>query len=417
MLMKFRRYHILLFILFILSSCLEPYNATVGNQSTSLLVVDGLISNEDAPHFVKLTRTLSNIDQEVVSETGAFVAFEDQNGIQYQLTETDDGVYRIEPDVFRGISGNSYHVYIKTKNGERYSSEPIVLPEPTEIDDVYYIPDNNGVGESVGKYNGLGIYVSGHTNSDDVNYLRWSYEEDWKFQVPFSPIEIPNPDNSWSPAVRKKYCYKSSVSSEIQIQSFKNQSSKEVLGKELYFILSEETDKLLLRYSTNIKQYSISKEEYDFWNKLDQTNPGETNIFGEQPFTISGNIKNVDNPDETVLGFFQVAGCTTKRIYIDYSEIRDLRLPMKDEYLSCGYDSLMLEELNVGSDPNDPAFENIFAIYDHYVLSGDYNYDLAFEITQGPLSLTVIGLALSTKQCTDCTLVGKLEPPAFWIDD
>ncbi len=415
--MKLWRYYILLFILFILSSCLEPYNATVGNQSTSLLVVDGLISNEDAPHFVKLTRTLSNIDQEVVAETKAFVAFEDQNGIQYQLTETDDGVYRIESDVFTGVPGNSYHVYIKTKNGKRYTSDPIVLLEPTEIDDVYYVPEKNSAGESDGKYNGLGIYVSGHSNSDEVDYLRWSYEEDWKFQVPFSPIEIPNPDNSWSPNEQKKYCFKSSKSGKIQIQSFKNQTNKEVLAKELYFILSEETDKLLLRYSTNIKQYSISKEEYDFWNKLDQTNPGETNIFGEQPFTISGNVKSVDDPNETVLGFVQVAGCTSKRIYVDYSEIRDLRLPMKDGFLSCGYDSLMLEELNVGSDPNDPAFENIFAIYDHYVLSGDYNYDLAFPIFQGPLSQKVVGLALSTKQCTDCTLVGELTPPAFWIDN
>ncbi len=414
--MKLKQFYILLFIPFLLSSCLEPFNATVGNESTSLLVVDGLVSNEDAPHFVKLTRTISNIDQEVVPETGASVAFENQDGTQFHLTEIEDGLYRIDADAFTGIPGNSYRIYIKTKTGKRYTSEPIVMNEPSEIDDVYYVPDNNTTGE-LRKYNGLGIYVSGHTNSDEIDYLRWAYHEDWKFQVPFAPYEIPHADNKWYPVDQKKYCWKSSVSSEIQVQSFKNQTNKEVLGKELYFIVSEETDKLLLRYSTNIKQYSISKEEYDFWNKLDQTNPGESNIFGEQPFTISGNIKSIDNPDETVLGFFQVAGCTTKRIYIDFSEIRDLRLPMKDEYITCSYDSLMLDKLNAGSDPTNPAFENIYAIYDHYVLSGDYNYDLAFPIFQSPLSQKVIGLALSTRQCTDCTFIGNVDPPDFWIDD
>lgn len=416
MLMKLKKFLSLLVVFFTFYSCLEPFDATVGNRSTSLLVVDGLISNEDVPHFVKLTRTISNIDQEIIKETGAVVAIEDDNGIQSVFTEIEDGIYQINSSEFIGVPGNTYHVNIKTKDGKQYQSDPILMKPPSEIDEVYFVPGNNSTGAKNKSLNGLGIYVSGHINTDEIEYLRWSYEEDWKFQVPFAPIEVPNPDNTWRPVDSKKYCWKSSVSSEIQLHSFRNQTNKSVLGKELYFIVADETDKLIIRYSTKIKQYSISKEEYEFWNKLEQTNPDVGNIFGVQPFTIRGNIKNVNNSDEVVLGFFQVAGCSTERMYIDFPEIQDLRLHMKDRYITCSYDSLMLDKLNEGSAPENPAFGSIYDIYDHYVLSGDLNYELAFPIFQSPLSQKVVGLALSSKQCTDCTLEGNIQPPDFWIE-
>ena len=412
--MKWMKLAFLLPLYFILHSCLEPFSATVGDDATNLLVVDGLISNENAAHKVILTRSLSNIDQEIIPVTGALVIIEDDLGNKTELAENEDGIYETDPNTFQGVPGRTYQLYIKTQERKVYQSEPCFMQPPSEIDEVYYSPGNNPDSISNRKYTGLGIFVSGHAETEEIEYLRWAFEEDWKFRVPFGHDEVPAPDGSLQPVVPKRYCWKSAVSSKILLHAFSNQTQQKVEAKELYFIDSENTDKLNLRYSTIIKQYSISKDEYDFWRKLDQSNSDVSNIFGEQPYTIKGNIKNIDNPDENVLGYFQVAGVATKRMYIDNSEIRPLRLPMKEFYITCSSDSLLLADLNEGSDPNNPNYESIYEVYDTFILSGDYGYELAYMVETG--TGTVIGLAVSTAQCCDCTLQGELDPPDFWVD-
>ncbi|MEN8117774.1 MAG: DUF4249 domain-containing protein [Bacteroidota bacterium] len=414
--MKLKKLLFIFLVFLTFYSCLEPFDATVGDKANSLLVVDGLISNEEIPYTVRLTRTVSNIDQGIIPVTGATVTIEDHLGLKTVLTETEDGIYETDPDEFVGMPGNEYRLSIKTKEGKRYQSELCKMPQPSEIDEVYFAPGNETESIETSGFNGVGMYISGHVNSDDVEYLRWSFNEDWKFQVPFGPDEIPAPCDEMVPVIQKKYCWKSSISNEILLQSFNSQTERKVQDKELYFINTELTDKLLIRYSSLIKQYSISREEYDFWRKMEMANPDVGDIFGEQPFAVTGNIKRIDNPDEKVLGYFQVAGCATKRIYINFGEVHELKLPMFNSYARCSYDSLMLDKLNAGSDPENPAYECIYDIYDEFVLSGKYGYDYAFPILAGGFSEKVIGLALTTPKCTDCTLAGDLNPPDFWSE-
>jgi hypothetical protein len=389
-------------------ACLEPFSATVGDESSSLLVVDGLISNENKAYRVLLTHSVSNIDEEILPETGANIIIEDNLGNMTVLTEIEDGVYETDVIEFTGVPGRTYTLQISTKNGNVYRSDPCLMKPATQIDSVYYVPGNHPDSVTESHFTGLNVFINGKVNADGVDYLRWSYDEDWKFAIPFgNNLEVPTPDGGWEPVPSKKYCWKSAASSDILIQPLSGAAQQEIDGKELFFVDSKNTDKLLQRYSVLIKQYSISKEEYEYWRKLEQTNPDISNIFGEQPFTISGNVKNEANPDEKVLGYFSVSACATRRLYIDYSEIRHLQLPVNDYYNSCSYDSLMFDALNMSA----------YEVYENYVLNDFYNYELAFAIIPAnSMSTTPIGLAVSTPQCCDCSLQGDINPPDFWED-
>lgn len=391
----------------LLHACLEPFTATVGEDGNRLLVVDGLISNEDAVHRVRLSRSVANINQEVIAESGAEVSIEDDLGNITYLTETEAGIYETTANSFQGIPGRSYSLHIETSDRNIYKSAPTLMLPPSEIDSIYYVPGNHPDSAARLGYTGLNLFVSGNINESEVNYVRWAYEEDWKFQVPFGYNEVPNPDGGWDTYEPKKYCFKSEKSSSIMIQAFSNQAEKQINSKDLFFIDSENTDKLYLRYCVNVKQYSISQEEYEFWRKMEQSNQDDNNIFGTQPFTITGNVKNTDFPEENVLGYFSVAGCTSQRMYIDYSEIRHLRMPIKDYYTTCSYDSLMFDDLGM------EAYE----VYERYILN-EADAELAFAIIpQTGFSVTPIGLAVSTPKCCDCTLQGEIEPPYFWEDN
>lgn len=388
-----------------LHTCIEPIPATVGDNSNALLVVDALISNEYSNYQVYLSRSIANINEDVIPESGATVTIEDDQGFVAEFLETETGLYESNRNLFQGHPGRTYTLNIRTKSGNVYVSDPGIMKVPSSIDSIYYVPGNHP--DSVqNSYTGLRIYVDGHVGDDDIEYLRWTYNEDWKFAIPFgNNLEIPTPDGGWEPVESKKYCWKSDVSHDINVLAFGNQSEKIIKDKELFFIDSENSDKLVLRYSALVKQYSISKEEYEFWKKLEDSNTNVGNIFGEQPFTIRGNIRNIDNPDERVLGYFSVGGCASKRIYIDNAEIREYRLPIDDYYNTCSYDSLMFNVLNM----------NAYEVYEEYVLNDFYNYDFAFAILPaGSMSTTPIGLAVSTPQCCDCSLQGDLNAPDFW---
>ncbi len=403
---------VILLVSFSLYSCLEPYNATVGDDASSLLVVDGLISNNNIAHTIKLTRSVANIDHHVIPVTDALVIIEDDLGLTTVLSEIDSGRYETDTFNFQGIPGRTYTLYIKTKEGEEYRSTPCLMKPSSHIDSIFIIPGKDLSTETDRQYNGLGIYVSGGVNSDEIKYLRWAYKEDWKFSVPFYPDEIPIQGGGWEDYESNRDCWKSAISKEVLIYSFNNQAGRNVIGKELYFVNSQESDRFINRYSTLVEQYSISKEEYEFWHKLEQSTTDVGSIFGEQPFSITGNIKNINNPNENVLGYFQVAGYTSKRIYIDYRQLYDLRMPISNSFSRCAVDSFLIAELNeLAEEQGTPKFKNMYDIYEKFVLSGDYGYELASKIYEG---IAVIGLGFSTPQCTDCSLSGEVEPPAFW---
>ena len=104
-----------------------------------------------------------------------------------------------------------------------------------------------------------------------------------------------------------EFCWKYSHSSDILIHSdVILQESSEPEKMPLLFIASDNSDRLLIHYSILVKQHSISKEEYDFWNNIKQVNEAGDDIFGKQPYMVDGNIHNISNPDEKVLGYFQV---------------------------------------------------------------------------------------------------------------
>ena len=58
--------------------------------------------------------------------------------------------------------------------------------------------------------------------------------------------------------------------------------------KPVFFIASDKSDRLRLEYSILVKQYSVSKSEFDFWDNLNKINDKRSgDIFEYQPYPVS----------------------------------------------------------------------------------------------------------------------------------
>ncbi|MFK7982342.1 MAG: DUF4249 family protein, partial [Saprospiraceae bacterium] len=104
----------LLGIVGFLASCIEPFEPTL-NDAASKLVVDGMLTNLSGPYVVRLSFSGNPYLPNTAPIGGAKVIIAEQNGPEEILVETEEGVYKSAKDGIRGIAGKSYRIIIETQ--------------------------------------------------------------------------------------------------------------------------------------------------------------------------------------------------------------------------------------------------------------------------------------------------------------
>ncbi len=335
---------------------------------------------------------------------GAVVTIKDDLGASHELIERSPGLYRSDSLEFRGVVGRSYTLFIKTKEGTEYESEPARMYEVPLIDSLYFDRDREFV-DGI-PHEGVNIYSgSKHTVSDQ--YFRWTYEEWWKFHVPY-PMVFKYIDDKTVIQLPpgRLFCWKQNMSNEIIIGSSESEISNWSEKKPVIFIPADRSDRLMIQYYIKIKQFSLSKEEYDFWDQLKQINTAGGDIFDKQPFQISSNILSSVNTEERVLGWFGVSAVSQSSMYITRHQIDSMRF----ESFDYGCDLLYLDQQsNFPNKPDKPV--TLGQLYDIMLEEG---YSM-IDFIENDANI-IYKLVFVRNNCSDCTETGTDRKPDFWID-
>jgi hypothetical protein len=398
---------ILLFLVSLLNTCIDQFDPDLKGIE-ALLVVDASVTNENRSYVVELSRTRPKQNSEPIMVPGAVVIIKDQNGNESKLQETATGIYKTDSLLFRGETGNAYTLDIKTPEGTEYESDPCIMYPVQQIDSIYYDKDQEFQNNGSEIQDGIRIFIDSE-NTGDGKYLRWIYNEWWKFSVPtpklydyIDEFNIPEVD------VVKQVCYGYNKSNEIIIHSTESAQSNRIEKEPILFVASDKSDRLSIQYCIEIRQLSLSQTEFEFWNQMKQINESGKDIFEKQPFSIVSNIHNISNPGETVLGYFQVSAVEQKRVYITSDDISQFDLPVFT------YDC---ERLVIGPDdyppsPNPDYSMTFDKIYRNFTGAGMYFIVPIYGLFGPPLQK----LVFASPACADCTLRGSLTKPDFWVD-
>lgn len=373
-------YYIITSLLF-LGSCREAYISPVNPESQNLLVVEGFLNSGLEPTVINLSRTLRLIDTiPYKPEAGAFVTVEGEDGSISILRQTFPGRYEIASLPLS--EDKKYRLVIETTNGSRYESEFIpVIPAPA-IDSVSWIQN---------KDRDLEINLSSHDNTNKTRYYRWDYDETWEIHSAWTSefyfdvflttmFERPNPQDLY-------FCWKTFPSTEILVGSTAKQSEDIIRNLKLKTIKYGE-ERLSVRYSILFRQYGLTSEAFDYWQTMKKNTEEMGSIFDPQPSVNFSNIRNVNNPEEPVIGFLSAGSYTSKRIFIRRNEIDWLyRRFCEDIVVPNIKDSLVLF-FGTGS---------LIPTYGHFNEFG-----------------AIVGYSGSTAPCVDCRLTGSPFRPPFW---
>ncbi len=298
-------------VIVLFSECVEPFDASV-DKYENLLVIDGSITSDPGPYIVRISRSTSIDNNTFQYVPDAIVIISDDKGNSETLSEIDAGVYSTSKSGIQGVINNSYKVHIKTIDGQEYESDFQKLLPPANIKSVYGINEYQNTDDSNLLHEGYQFFVETETEAE---YLLWvpietfKYHADYKIEYYFinkEVLEYPSPDSLYT-------CWKTERVNDIFVLKTENNT-----GNNIHFPLnfvSSDTEKLSEGYSLLVKQYSIEYEAYLYWQNIKKiADQGET-LYNIQPFQVEGNLKNINNPDEFILGYFLVAGLNEERIF------------------------------------------------------------------------------------------------------
>lgn len=301
-------------------ACIEPYEI---NSKTvdKVLVVDGAITNQTSANELRIFYS-ARFAREAIIETvsDANVTLYDNEGNSWPFLFSENACYET-PENFRGKPDNSYYIEIVTTDGRKYRSEPEIMQKPVDIDKITYEYTQkqqvNDAGNIV-TIDGYQVYLSVKDPENDQNFYRWK----WKgtFEIITDWITNGIPHDSLPSAKCCRECWISEyMKSDVNISDDTYFAGGKLECHPVQFIpwgIRFNCGK----YHIALEQHSISKKAYNFWRQID----GQISFSGfvdETPAYVRGNIRNIDNPDELVLGWFGAYAVSKKSIFVYSSEL------------------------------------------------------------------------------------------------
>ena len=78
---------------------------------------------------------------------------------------------------------------------------------------------------------------------------------------------------------------------------------------------TEYDHKFGFNYCFHVSQLSMDKKEYEYWRTVNDIINIDGSLFDPPPGTVKGNLYYENDQEKLVLGYFTVAGISTKRVF------------------------------------------------------------------------------------------------------
>jgi hypothetical protein len=317
-----------LFICILLAGCVDPYYPEFEDNQKSL-VVEALITDQPGWQVIYLSRSSPVNEKGIHAERDAYVSVSDDLGRSTEFVEQDPGAYYARMTADELGTGITYRLHIVTSNGEVYESEPEMFPSPSpSIDRVYWDFETAGTYDRTEPVNGIRFFLDLKADADQGRNFRWELVETWEYQAA-NPIDYYYDGilHEWPDSFSYHTCWYTGKIDQIFTATTNNAESNTITGFPLNYV-SEESSRLATRYSLEVLQYSLNDEAYNFWKRIEVQNQESGGVYEIQPDYISGNMYNMNNQEEYVLGFFNLCPVSETRIFLD--SVAELHYPEID---------------------------------------------------------------------------------------
>jgi len=173
------------------------------------------------------------------------------------------------------------------------------------------------------------ILVSTQGHERQPGYYLWSYEEDWEvhallgnpYYVRVYDEQTGKMKDSLAPNF-DYFCWNKANSRVLLLGSTDKLIENTIREHKLFSVYSPD-DRVSYLYRVRVKQNTIHKEAYDYFNNQKKNAEQTGSIFGVIPSELMGNIRCTSNPGILVIGYVDVSTTSTNELYLTREECFD----------------------------------------------------------------------------------------------
>lgn len=226
------------------------------NNSDPRLIIEGTITNNPGPYYVKLSTTGSYYDKgKTPSVSDASVVITDDVGNKDILTPVSDqpGIY--QTNILQGVPGRTYHLRVDY-NSKVYEADAYMHPLPAKsikLDTILFV--EKGFGRDEGYY----LYFDIDLKKEPSTISYW-----------------------------RTFCYKN--------DSLYNGPNDYLMGYDEFLIGDIQNLELPYNFklgdTVHLQMNSLDKRDFDYYNQLQQLLFNDGGLFSPPPMNPIGNISN-----------------------------------------------------------------------------------------------------------------------------
>jgi hypothetical protein len=348
---------------FLLISCVDSFDPII-NATVNTLVVDGTITNLPEPQLIRINRSkadpltgrfgaipITKATVEVVVDSTQVIA----------CHETEDGTYQLPSD-FKGQIGHSYQMRFTLSDGTQYRSTPQVMQSVPPIRSVSARFSDTALPvwqQLAGEYRaGHTLFIDTQDPANQHNYYRWEWKlwesqawcrscqqgvyavnnipahsyKDRTFYVSgndpyencFVPINYLEPAQPPFPSGLYVYdypcrtqCWEILYSYALNVFDDQYTNGSLIQHREVAQIPYYDSLSCLVE----VRQLSLTQQAHAYFQQFQAQTQTTNGLSDSPPSAPVGNIWNVSDSREHVVGYFTASAASTVRYWIDRKDV------------------------------------------------------------------------------------------------
>ncbi|HEV7348683.1 DUF4249 domain-containing protein [Telluribacter sp.] len=348
-----------LLVLCLLSGCVDSYDPQLPGN-IDIVIVDGTINNLPEQQVIRLNRSKSdpiNGRPGFMALTKAKVQVVVDSAQVIEAHETYDGVYYLPAD-FRGQTGHAYQLRFTLSDGSTYESTQQVMPDVPPIGKVRaeFNPSSLSPILLDGYTAAHDFYLDTQDPEGQTNYYKWDWKlwekQEWcrscekgaysintvvikydfygnayfetgpdLFENCFYPPPLVNSRSQpywvYDYKCRTK-CWAIFFSAELNLFADSYTDGGPISNRRVAQIPFYQHGGSLVE----LRQSSLTPSAYRFFKDLEVQTQNSGSVVDPPPTASIGNVQNVANRRELVVGYFTAAGVATVRYWLDRKDTR-----------------------------------------------------------------------------------------------
>jgi hypothetical protein len=319
---KLSSYILILFSLLLIYACIDVFPFE-NERPEPILALEGYITTIPKVHRIRLSRAdrfspdFNGLNR---PETLAKVLIKDNLGNVEVLTESTAGVYLTQEN-FAAEVGKTYNLEITLNDGRRFISRPETVAPAPLVDSLSYIAVRTASENSFVDEVGVRIFAHFQDPPDQQNYYFWNMlpsdfqlvaEPELNLNSPFHPTcpRCPNPLDCC------RICYFSERPSPPNVNTAEDSDFNGLYQNIPIAYIRDNGLRFKGIYKAKIQHLSVSQNAYRHLTLIGQQVGLTGSVFDPPPANIRGNLINLDDPEDTPLGYFFASDEISLETYI-----------------------------------------------------------------------------------------------------